>query len=83
MATTTQPTAPFYQPVKSSEIENQIVNAEEAEAMEADDKLFYAFIPFPGKCWSLWREEVWCCEGEVICHKSSTVLSEPKFGPPQ
>ena len=50
MATTTQPTAPFYQPVKSSEIENQIVNAEEAEPMEADDKLFYAFIPFPGKC---------------------------------
>ena len=39
MATTTQPTTPFYQPVKSSEIENKIVNAEEAEAMEADDKL--------------------------------------------
>ena len=50
MATTTQPTTPFYQPVKFSEIENKIVNAEEAEAMEGDDKLFYAFIPFPEKC---------------------------------
>ena len=50
MATTTQPTTPFYQPVKFSEIENKIVNAEEAEAMEADDKLFYAFFPFPEKC---------------------------------
>lgn len=46
---TTQPITPFYQPVKSSVIENKIVNAEEAEAMEADDKLFYAFIPFPEK----------------------------------
>ena len=41
---------PFLSTVKSSEIENKIVNAEEAEAMEADDKLFYAFIPFPEKC---------------------------------
>ena len=47
---TTQPITSFYQPVNSSEIENKIVNAEEAEAMEDDDKLFYAFIPFPEKC---------------------------------
>ena len=43
---TTQPITPFYQPVKSSELENKIVKAEEAEAMEADDKLFYALFHF-------------------------------------
>ena len=41
-------------PVKSSEIENETVNGEEAEteAMEFENgKLFYAFIPFPEKYW--------------------------------
>ena len=43
----------FFQPVKSSEIENETVKGEEAEAeaMEFENgKLFYAFIPFPEKC---------------------------------
>ena len=52
MATTRLITT-FFQPVKSSEIENETVNGEEAEAeaMEFENsKLFYAFIPFPEKC---------------------------------
>ena len=51
MATTRLITT-FFQPVKSSEIENETVNGEEAEteAMEFENgKLFYAFIPFPEK----------------------------------
>ena len=50
---TTWPITSFFQPVKSSEIENETVNGEEAEAeaMECENnKLFYAFIPFPDKC---------------------------------
>ena len=50
--TTTRPIATFFQPVKSSEIENETVNGEEseAEAMEFENsKLFYAFSPFPEK----------------------------------
>ena len=52
---TTRPITSFFQPVKSSEIENETVNGEEAEAeaMECENgitKLFYAFIPFPEKC---------------------------------
>ena len=50
---TTRPITTFFQPVKSSEIENETVNGEEAEAeaMEFENgKLFYAFIPFPEKC---------------------------------
>ena len=50
---TTRPITMFFQPVKSSEIENEPVNGEEAEAeaMEFENgKLFYAFIPFREKC---------------------------------
>ena len=51
---TTRPITTFFQPVnKSSKIENETVNGEEAEAgaMEFENgKLFYAFIPFPEKC---------------------------------
>ena len=48
---TTRPITTFFQPVKSSEIENETVNGEEAEAVEFENgKLFYAFIPFPEKC---------------------------------
>ena len=50
---TTRPITTFFQPVKPSEIENETVNGEEAEAeaMEFENsKLFYAFIPFPEKC---------------------------------
>ena len=50
---TTRPITTFFQPVKSSEIENETVNGEEAEAeaMEFENsKLSYAFIPFPEKC---------------------------------
>ena len=49
----TRPITTFFQPVKSSEIENETVNGEEAEAeaMEFENsKLSYAFIPFPEKC---------------------------------
>ena len=48
-----RPITTFFQPVKSSEIENETVNGEEAEAEATEfenDKLFYAFIPFPEKC---------------------------------
>lgn len=48
-----QPITTFFQPVRSTEIENETVNGEEAEAeaMEFENgKLFYAFIPFPEKC---------------------------------
>ena len=49
---TTRPITTFFQPVKSSEIENETVKGEEAEAMEFENgKLFYAFIPFPEKCY--------------------------------
>ena len=50
---TTRPITTFFQPVKSSEIENETVNGEEAEAEATEfenSKLFYAFIPFPEKC---------------------------------
>ena len=50
---TTRPITTFFQPVKSSEIENETVNGEEAEAAAVEfenGKLFYAFIPFPEKC---------------------------------
>ena len=49
----TRPITTFFQPVKPSEIENETVNGEEAEAeaMEFENsKLFHAFIPFPEKC---------------------------------
>ena len=49
----TRPITTFFQPVKSSEIENETVNGEEAEAEATEfenGKLFYAFIPFPEKC---------------------------------
>ena len=48
-----RPITTFFQPVKSSEIENETVNGEEAEAEATEfenSKLFYAFIPFPEKC---------------------------------
>ena len=49
---TTRPITTFFQPVKPSEIKNETVNGEEAEAMEFENgNLFYAhFIPFPEKC---------------------------------
>ena len=50
---TTRPITTFFQTVKSSEIENETVNGEEAEAevIEFENgKLFYAFILFPEKC---------------------------------
>ena len=48
-----RPITTFFQPVKSSEIENETVNGEDAEAEATEfenGKLFYAFIPFPEKC---------------------------------
>ena len=48
-----RPITTFFQPVKSSDIENETVNGEEAEAEATEfenGKLFYAFIPFPEKC---------------------------------
>ena len=50
---TTWPKNSFFQPVKSSEIENETVSGEEAEAeaMEfGNGELFHAFIAFPEKC---------------------------------
>ena len=52
-----RPITTFFQPVKSSDIENETVNGEEAEAEATEfenGKLFYAFIPFPEKCQWLW-----------------------------
>ena len=43
----------FFEPVKSSEIENEtVINGEKAEAevMEFENGKFYAFILFPEKC---------------------------------
>ena len=50
---TARPKTTFFQLVKSSEIENETVKGEEAdaEAMEFENgKLFYVFIPFSKKC---------------------------------
>ena len=51
---TTQPITKLFQPVKSSEIENETVNGVEAEAetMEFENsERCFAFIPFPKKCY--------------------------------
>ena len=82
----TQPISSFYQPVKSSEFENVIVNGDEAEAeaMEAMVSCFMLLFHFLRNVSDYGGRRCGVCVGEVICHKkSSTILSEPKSGPSQ